>query len=181
MAIISQSAAYLDKILLFNFIGPSQLAVYSFAQLLPEQVQTILGNISALALPKFAPKSREEIRMNIMKKIKKLFFLAGAVMALYIIIVPYFYRIFFPQYLNAVPYSQVMIFSLIAFPISLLGTTFEAKMMKKELYLIKLKSFARVMFMAVLIPFYGIWGAIFATLGADIFGIGLILFLFRKF
>lgn len=181
MGVISQTAAYIDKILLFNFLGPAQLAVYSFAMLLPEQIQNVLRSITTLALPKLAPKSREEIKVNIMKKAGKLFLLTAAVMILYVTIAPYFYRIFFPQYLESVLYSQLFILSFISIPAGLLGTVFEAKMMKKELYLIKIAPLAHIALMSLLIPFYGIWGAIMAAIGAQAFKFGLVLFLFRKF
>jgi O-antigen/teichoic acid export membrane protein len=71
--------------------------------------------------------------------------------------------------------------SLFSIPTALLGTAFQAKMMKKELYLIKIKHVFRIILFATLIPFYGIWGAVIASVGTDIFGVGLILFLFRKF
>ena len=181
MGAISNVATYLDKILLFTFIGSTQLAIYSFAMIIPEEIKNTLGSVSALAFPKLAPKSRKEIKANIMKKLWKLTLLAGIIIILYIIIAPYIYKIFFSQYLAAIPYSQIFILSLISLPTALLGTAFQAKMMKKELYLIKIKSFVRIILLATLIPFYGIWGAIIAIIGADIFGIGLILFLFRKF
>ena len=181
MGVVSQTAVYIDKILLFNFLGPAQLAVYSFAMLLPEQIQNVLGNITTLALPKLAPKSREEIKANIMKKVGKLFLITAGIIILYILIAPYFYRIFFPQYLDSVPYSQIFILSFISIPAGLLGTVFEAKMMKKELYLIKIAPFAHIALLAILIPFYGIWGAIMAAVCAQAFKFGLVLFLFRKF
>ena len=116
-----------------------------------------------------------------MKKAWKLAFLTGAVVILYIIIAPYFYKIFFPQYIASVPYSQMFILSFISLPAAFLGTVFQAKMMKKQLYLIKIAPFVKIVFLAILIPFYGIWGAIAAIIGAQIFKLGLILFLFRKF
>lgn len=181
MAFIGQIAAYLDKVLVFTFIGSGQLAVYSFATLAPEQIQNIIGNVSALALPKLAPKSREEIKASIMKKVGKLFLFTVVVAVVYIIAAPSLYQIFFPKYLDAVPYSQVFMLSVLTIPITLLGTAFQAKMMKKELYWTKTKSFVRVGLFAVLIPLYGIWGAIAAIIGSEIFGVGLILLLFRKF
>jgi len=181
MGVISQGAAYLDNILLFAFMGPAQLAVYSFARMIPEQIQGIMGNINTLAFPKLATKSREEIRLSAMKKFWKVVLLTGAITVLYIIIAPFFFKIFFPQYLSSIRYSQAFMLSGISIPVSFLGTVFQAKMMKKELYLIKIGPFIRIGLLAVLIPFYGIWGAIIAIVGAEIFKSGLVLFLFRKF
>ena len=181
MGVISQTATYIDKILLFTFIGSAQLAIYSFAIMIPEEIQKVIGNISTLALPKLSPKSREEIKASIMKKSWKLALLVGIIMILYIIIAPYFYKIFFPQYLDAIPYSQIFALSFVSIPMSLLGTVFQAKMMKKELYLIKIAPFINIALLVVLIPFYGIWGAIIALIGTQIFKVGLVLFLFKKF
>ena len=44
--VISLMGDYLDRILLFNLAGPVQLAVYSFAMIMPEQIKGFMGNIS---------------------------------------------------------------------------------------------------------------------------------------
>jgi len=179
--VISSIGSYLDKILLFNFVGSAQLAIYSFASLLPEQINNITQNINTLAFPKLASKSPEEIKATIMKKLLKLSFLTALIIVLYIIIAPYFYKIFFPQYSNAVFYSQILIFSLISLPTSLLGTVFGAKIMKKELYSLKLVvNFSRIALFFILIPLYGIWGVIFAGLGAQVISSVFTLFLFKR-
>lgn len=181
MGVISFVGSYLDKILLFTLAGSTQLAIYSFAMIFPEQINNIAQNINTLAFPKLAQKSREEIKATIMKKLWKLCFLAAIIIILYIIIAPYFYKIFFPQYLSAVPYSQALIFSLVSLPTSLLGTAFQAKMMKRELYLLRIVvASVRIMLFLVLIPLYGIWGVIIAYLGAEVFSSAFALFLSRR-
>ena len=182
MSVLNYITLYLDKILLFTFIGPAQLAIYSFAVLIPEQINNITGNLNTLAIPKLTQKSREEIKANMMKKFWKLALLTGVIIVLYIIIIPYFFKIFFPKYLSSVTYSQVFILTLISFPASLIGATFQAKMMKKELYLSKvIVHFSRIILFVILIPIYGIWGLITAEVGASVLSLFLILFLFRKF
>lgn len=182
MSVLNYITLYLDKILLFTFIGPAQLAIYSFATLIPEQINNIAGNLNTLAIPKLTQKSREEIKANMMKKFWKLALLTGAIIVLYIIIIPYFFKIFFPKYLNSVTYSQVFILTLISFPASLIGTAFQAKMMKKELYLSKvIVHFSRIVLFVTLIPIYGIWGLIMAEIGVSVLSLFLNLFLFRKF
>ena len=97
MSIINYLGTYLDKILLFNLAGPAQLAIYSFATLIPEQIHNVVGNINTLALPKLAPKTREEIKKNMMRKIWKLAYLTLVIIVLYVVIAPYFFKIFYPQ------------------------------------------------------------------------------------
>jgi len=181
MNVINSLASHLDQILLFTLVGSTELAIYSFAVLIPEQIHGVLGSINALALPKLVSRSREEIKKNIIQKLWKLCLLTGTMITAYILIVPYIYKIFFPKYLSSIPYSQIFIFTLLSLPTSLLGTIFQAKMMKKELYVSRTVALIRIILFAVLIPLYGLWGLIIAKVGAEVFSFGLILFLFRKF
>ncbi|MDP2649802.1 MAG: oligosaccharide flippase family protein [bacterium] len=178
--IIGRGTNELDKVLLFNFIGPIELAVYSFAILIPNQITNILTNINSLAFPKLATKSQEEIKKNLMKKVWKLSFLVGIVMTVYIIIAPFIYKILFPQYLTSIHYSQLVIFSLVIVPFSLLDTFFSAKMMKKEIYILRITGVVRLILFVALIPLYGILGAILALVGAKVFRSALLLFLFYR-
>lgn len=182
MGVISSVANRLDSLMLFNLIGPAQLAIYSFAMIIPQQIENMLGNVETLVFPKIASKPQEEIRSSLIKKFWKFAFLIGGVIVIAIIVIPYFYKIFFPQYLDSIRYSQVFMISLISLPITILGTAFKAKMMKKELYIMKSGSFVKIALMAILIPLYGIWGAVIAVIGTEIFKSGLVLFFFfRKF
>lgn len=181
LGVLSLAGDYLDKILLFNFVGPAQLAVYSFAIALPTQIKGILANISILAFPKFAAQPEKEIKANIMKKFWKLALLITGIIIIYIAAAPLFYKIFFPKYLDSIIYSQVFIFFLISIPASLLDTVFNAKIMKKNIYIIKFFSFIRIILYIILIPIFGIWGLIAARVSMTFLNSALTLFLFRKF
>jgi len=173
-------ASNLDKILLFHYLGAVQLAIYSFATLIPEQLNSLLKQISNLTLPKFSLRSREEIRATLLKKF---FYLAAliAVLALgYIIIAPFVYQFLFPKYLSSLPYSQIYVLSIIPLSFSI-GAVLRAKMMIKEIYQIRIITpIVRALLFIVLIPMYGIWGAIFALLGTRVFIALLSLYFFRK-
>jgi len=182
MGIISTVANYLDRILLFTLVGSAQLAIYSFAIIVPDQIKSLMKQtVGTLAFPKLSIKPREEIKLNMIKKFWKLFFLTGIVAVIYVIIAPFLYKIFFPQYLDSIPYSQLFALSFIAVPITLLSTIFQAQMMKKELYLIRIVPVIRIILLVVLTPLYGIWGVIIGQVGAVFFYLALVLFLFRKF
>ena len=182
MGIISTIANHLDKILLFTLVGSVQLAIYSFATLVPDQIKGIIKqNVGMLAFPKLSIKSRKEIKLNIMQKFWKLFFLVGILIVIYIIISPFLYRIFFPQYLDSIPYSQLFALSFITIPAALLDTIFQAKMMKKELYIIKIIPVIRIILLITLTPLYGILGVIIGQVATVFSYLALTLFLFRKF
>lgn len=181
MDVISNISSYVDKIMLFTLIGSIQLAVYSFAIIIPDKIGSILRSINVLALPKLAAKSQEEIKTSLMKKFGKLFLLTGTIVVGYMITAPYIYKIFFPQYLDSIPYSQIAALSLLVLPFSLISTAFSAKMKKKQLYLLKITPLLKLALLIILIPPYGIWGAILGIVGTRIFAIALMLFLFKRF
>jgi len=175
-------AGYLDRVFIWHFLGPASVAIYSFATTPPQEIGGILRNISFLALPKFSQRTKEELKMTLLSKIFKLFFLVIPLMGIYIFLAPYLYKIMFPQYLDSIHYSQIFAISFIPLAgITLLSTSLLAQMRKKELYIAKsTPPIIRILLFLILIPLYGIWGAIFAILISEFLKFGLLLFLFKK-
>ena len=161
--IISIIASQLDKILIFHYLGAIELAIYAFAVAIPEQIKSLLKNISILALPKFSEKSIEEIKKTIFKKMAwmSLFIALGTVF--YIIAAPYIYKLFFPQYIESVFYSQIFSISLITAIAILPTSALQAKMAKKELYQLNIYSpLIQIILLFFFIYFYGLLGIILA-------------------
>jgi len=180
MDALSVIAAKLDQILLFTLIGSSQLSVYSFALIVPDQIRALLKNISALAFPKLSTKSLKLIKGNMQRRSWQLFILASVIVVGYIIAAPYIYQILFPKYSDSVFYSQIYIFSVLTLPTTLMSTTFSAKIMKKELYFLRFLPFLQIVFLGILIPPFGILGALMAVLGTKVLATALTIFLFRR-
>ncbi len=160
MGIIGTIANYLDRILIFHYLGAGEVAIYSFAIYPPEQIKGFFKNIRPLALPKLSQKSKQEIKKTFFKKIIKFFLALLPITVAYIITAPFLYKLIFPQYSQAVPYSQIFAISLIFTPI-LPISVLESQMAIKEKYTITLFSgFSRIFLMSSLVLFYGIWGVI---------------------
>jgi O-antigen/teichoic acid export membrane protein len=177
---ISIIAEYIDKVLLFTLIGSSQLAIYSFAIIIPEQINGFLKNISTLSLPKLSTKSRIEIKNDLIKKIKKIAIIIIIILIIYWIASPYIYKCFFPKYTDSIHYSQLFMLSIIAVLTSFMITAFQSQMMKKELYLTKISGLIQIFLLIILIPFFGIWGAITAMLSSKILNFFFVLILFAR-
>ena len=174
-------AGNLDKILLFHYLGAIELAVYAFATLVPKQITVFLKHINNLALPKFSISPRQEIKKTIFKRIYYLTLLLSVIVFIYIIIAPFVYQIFFPKYLDAVSYSQIFALSIIPLSTSVVGGIFRAKMMTRQLYQTRtIVPIIRASLFLLLIPSYGIWGAILGILGTRIFTAFLLMFFTRK-
>ncbi len=177
---ISTFANRIDKIIIWQFLGPTSVAIYSFAQLPISRLQQLIP-ISSLALPKVSEKNVKEIKKGIFKKFSKLFLVSIPLSLFFILIAPYPYKILFPTYLESIVYFQVLALILIFIPFKLLGASLVAEMRKKELYIIRFATPSlKIILFLVLIPFYGIWGIIAAILISKIFNGGLVLYFFKR-
>jgi len=181
LEVVSTIGSQLVNILLFNFLGAVQLAIYSFVVLPIRQMLYFLKNIRQLILPKLASRTREEIKKTLLKKVGIAFLFIIPIIIIYIIVAPYLYKIFFPQYMESVFYSQLFSLTLLAFPVTVLSVSFEAKMMKKQLYQINiLASVIKIIILSIFVPIYGILGAVIAQLLSQFFYVVLALIFFKK-
>ncbi len=165
MGILGNISSQLDKIILWHFLGPVPLAIYSIAMMMPDKIKDILKIIGSLAMPKIVVKPIQELQKSIPKRTIQLFALAIPTMILYIFVAPFVFKWFFPQYSQYVIYSQVYALILLFYPRLLAGAVISAKQKTKELYIgsLVLTPVYWILLLA-LIPFFGLWGAIFSFL-----------------
>lgn len=166
MQILGMVASEVDKILIWKFLGPVQVAVYTFALAIPEQLKGPLKGMGELAFPKFAAQTPEYIRENFHSLWRKLAVYAIALFGIslmYAFAAPYIFLLFFPQYLASVPYSQLFALSMVTnvafIPIAILSAQ------KKTLiqYVITTaQPIVTIGLLVLLVPAYGIMGAIIA-------------------
>ncbi|HNV97060.1 MAG TPA: oligosaccharide flippase family protein [bacterium] len=166
MNVIVLIANQIDKIVVWQFIGSAELAIYSIAIAMPEQIKGFLGNINTLAFPKFAEKSKEEIRKNIHSKIGKLFIIVILIILIYWFLSPIIFKILFPKYLDSLFYSQLFSLGLINIPIAFIGLPIlQSHGLTKELYKINiLNSIIQIIFILFATYFYGLIGLIIARI-----------------
>lgn len=167
---LSSLAAQVDNIFMFHFLGPAALAVYNFAQAIPERLTAFVKNVGALATPKFAQQDKDRVKYAIARKSIQVM-LFGLVMSLiYIAIAPYFFQLFFRKYLDSVPYSQV--YSLILLMPAVIPLSFlDSQVAIKEKYHLNIwSSVVKIAALYIGIAYFGIWGAIIATVASKAFG-----------
>jgi O-antigen/teichoic acid export membrane protein len=165
MEILGNISAYFDKIIVFQLLGATPLALYALAMAPVKQMSGVTRIIRALALPKFSTRSAKELK-GLMKY--KMFILFCALLSItisYCVFAQFFFVKIFPQYEEAVLYSQVLSLGLLFLPSVLHLEALTALKMKRELYIVYTsKSVIRILLLIILVPFYGIWGAIFTFL-----------------
>ena len=178
IGLISQQ---IDNILLFHFVGPAKLAIYSFAALPIEYVRTPFQIIQEISLPKLSVRTEAEIKKTLPQKLLTsiLFIVLGIIT--YVVIAPYFFKIFYPEYLESVFYSRMLAFTLFVFPMSMMALSLQAKMKTKELYKINIfLPIIKIISLVVLTPLYGIMGVVIAILLSQVFQFFITWYFFKK-
>lgn len=174
-------ASNIDKILIFNFLGPTQLSIYYFAIAAPDQLRGLSKIISTLSFPKFSASQDTGIQKKLLLNIVALIAASTILVTLYILLSPFLYSIFFPKYIASVFYSQVFSLSLIAVMASApLLSYVQAKSKIKNLYQYNIiYSIVQTALMVIITFFYGIMGAIIARIVSSVINL-FILFIFSK-
>ncbi|HPV70770.1 MAG TPA: oligosaccharide flippase family protein [Candidatus Magasanikbacteria bacterium] len=180
--VINQISTYLDKILIFNFGGAALSAVYYLSLMPYKQIKNFLNSFNTLALPKFTETSHAVIKKTLISKVIKLYIIILPVIAAYIILAPWFFKVFYPQYENGVWISQIFICQLIFYPSTLFSTALTAQGDKKNLYTISTSySIIRIILLVILIPLMGTKGAVLSLLLSGLINsISIIILFYRK-
>ena len=183
MSLFGTVTGQMDSVLAFHFLGPANLAIYSFATAIPERLSSFFKFIPAAALPKFAVKTDEEIKRSILAK-TGIGLVAGTIIAIvYIALAKLFFILFFPTYMAAVPYSQLYGLVIITSIGAVFPTALMAKRRIKSLYIFNIAiPLIQLVLQFVGVLSFGLWGLIVAKiLFWIIYGIlALILLLLEK-
>jgi len=180
--IIDTIAENLDKLLLWHFIGPAHLAMYSFAIAPVNQIGTIKGILKAMVFPKIVRHEASYLKKSLYQKTFSLFFVMAAISSLYILLAPFLFSLVFPKYIAAVNYSRVFSLILLSYPfVIFMKTTFLAHAKIKEQYYLNLSySIGKILLLIILVPLFGVWGVIASQLVITATNSILQVFLFRR-
>ena len=179
--IIGTIAGNLDKVLLFHFLGAAPLAIYSFALAPIREISKPEQILEKIAFPKLSKQNFSTLKTTLPQKISKLMIMIIPIVALYILTAPYLYKILFPQYMESVIYSQVLALTLLFLPMHLFAKSLIAHMRKKEIYLIKtINPILNIFLLLILLPLYGIWGAIATIIITKIWYSIFVFYLFKR-
>ena len=179
--VVATISGYLDQFLAFHFLGPANLATYTFAIAPPEQIKGLFQSIPDLALPKFSERSEEDLKKTIKRKSIILFVFAALIVGAYILFAPWLYKIFFPRYLDSVLLSQIFALSMLNTPATFIIPALTAHKKIKQLYAFNIISpVFQIIIMAVLTPLYGLIGLVLARVIARTFTTFLSLTIYYK-
>lgn len=157
---------YLDKMLISYFFGLNQLAVFSVALLIPENLKTIAKQFFPVAFAKQSAKSdTRERRMHLVRIVfSGAAFLAVAI-ALYVVVTPWIMPFLFPGYdaRTLALLSSITAITLVTLPSALFTQYLEARGMIWEVRMstwVAAGTFAVAL--VALVPIFGPLGAVLA-------------------
>lgn len=179
--LLGNISMYVDKIVVFQMLGATSLAFYSLALAPIKQLQSVSRIMRALALPKFSTRTASDLKHAMNHKVLMFFLGALFITFLYCIAAEFLFAIVFPQYDEALLYSQVLSLSLLLMPSIFHVQALTALDQKRALYISSIiKSVTKISLIFILIPLFGIWGAIFAFLLGQLANSITVYFYFQK-
>ncbi len=164
MGVVSTIAGKLDSVLVFQLLGGTELAIFALATSLPDTIRGSFKNFDALAMPKFAKKTKSEMKRAVWSKTVAFFALTVIVAVAYILLAPFLFKTFFSQYLEAIVFTQVYVL-IIPLSFVLASSYFDSQAAVKERYILSItNNILKIATTVAGIFFFGIWGAIAARL-----------------
>ena len=165
MAIPGIISSQIDALMIFHFIGPSALAVYSFATLIPEKIAGGLKFIAAISLAKFAQRNEDDIRKSL---IRKMWLAAGFLLiaaTIYAFIAPWIFEILFPKYKDSIIFTQVYSLTFFSVISAIVQTALISQQKVKELYKVNtIMPIFKTIMLFVLMYYFAVWGVLFAQI-----------------
>ncbi len=157
---------YIDRLLISHYLGLAQLATFSVALLIPEQAKVLLKQLLPISFSRQAKiKDSHESRRKLMKVVLLGTALFALGIAVYIAICPIIIPLLFPRYdaTQVIWLTSLAAITLIVQPMSLFSQHLEARRMIRELWITNcVSSVVFLVSLLVLIPWYGLAGAIIA-------------------
>lgn len=179
--IINIISVYLDRIFLFHFVGAAEMAIYSFAIAIPEQLKTTFAFITPLAFPKWSKANSEEIKISIKKKMFQFLIANIALIIVYYFSAPFIYKIFLPKYTDAIFLSQIYMLSFLNIIPTFITTALQAKARIKELYIYNtITSITQIILIIFLGFSFGVWGVVIARVTSRILSSFTALLFYKK-
>lgn len=164
--VIANAANRVDTIVVFTQLGAAELAIYTIATLVPEQIKGSFKNLASLLLPKYAAHGEYSvIKKSVPKRGFQLFAVLVFLTAIYIFIAPFLYQIIFPKYPEAILLSQL---AALAFPSLVLFIPYsvlQSQLAEDSLYSLQITTaIIQAVLTILLTTTFGLIGAIIARI-----------------
>lgn len=173
-------ASNIDKVIVWKFLGPIEVAIYSFAQIPIQRIFSMIP-ITVLAFPKFSESGVIQHKKAIFFRTLGLLPITVSIAITLSMISPLLYDLLFPNYLDSVAYFQTLTILVAIFPLLLFETALEAERQQKALYIIRTTTpIIKTVLFIVLVFIYGLAGMIASIILAELYKYVLAFYFFIK-
>ncbi len=178
---VIMSANYADILLLNAFLGPREVAIYGIARIVPEGIKGLVKNVGVLAAARITTMDGRAVGSMLALRLAQATIASFIVAIGYVVCAPTVFALLFPAHPEALPYSQLLAVSFMAFPAHLAESTLGALLKKKEMITLNAGSALATFALSLgLIPTFGIIGAVLARVISRFLSGGLALALARR-
>ncbi|MCB9798596.1 oligosaccharide flippase family protein [Candidatus Nomurabacteria bacterium] len=168
MRLLGSAAQELDKLVIWHYLGPIQVAIYSIAYAPLNILGAPISQLGVLALPKFSTNSKESLKKTLPKKVFMASMISLLVILGYILLIPYAFRLIYPLYPEAIKITQILALGYVFQLRALFSQALEAQQYIKELYVSRTAvHLLRILLYFILGYYYGIWGIVATQIIAD--------------
>jgi O-antigen/teichoic acid export membrane protein len=154
-----------DKLLIYYFLSPTSLALFYAAERLPEMTKGVVQDVAGVLAPRFAKRDRYTADLD--KKLRIMGLITGAlIILLAFLILPLVVSILFgDSYDESIPYAQALMCSVAIGNIATLRYRYVAsKLDEVSSRSVNIgMSLTRIAASLVLVPLYGILGAVISA------------------
>lgn len=171
-----------DKILVGTFLGIVPLALYTIATLLPLESIRAGRIIAQVALPTFSSDNRSLGMWKLLPRLIMLEIILFIGWLIYALMSPFFYGLFFPQYIEVVPYTVVAMLIVLTAPSYVLRSLFVARKFKKGIN-VTLVSVPILKTIILIIGLFGwgLWGTIWALVIGGFFELMIHVWMYHRY
>lgn len=156
-------ASNMDKIILFNLLGPISVAAYSIAIAPVQQVKSLASIVKTISLPKFSENKNHLTITSYVHKMCIFTAALGTVTVLYFLSAPTLFSILFPEYLSAIEYSQILSIGILFSGFILNGSILIAWNETRHLYIqTSITYFTQIVLTIVTAYYFGIIGVVWS-------------------
>lgn len=159
----------LEKVFIFLLLGPSSLAIFTIAVLPIDHMRNALRSLLQFSvLPYFEDATKTKLSLKMWLSIASL--LTLCVIIVLIIFIEVILPAFFPQYIEVIPFSLMLILAMIPVPMQILILALIASRKIKDLLLYAGSlTVVNVITFLALIPLLGLVGAVIAKVVTEFF------------
>ena len=175
------ASTQIDQLLLWHFTTPATLAIYALALSPVNEAQNLLNNFLTVMFRKIAAKDRDLVHKMLPFRMRQMFLAALGLTVVYVLTVPLLFTYLFPKYMVSIAVSQVLALTLLLQPKGIIDAFFTAHgEIANRSRIILTSQIIRFGLFITLIPTFGLWGAVCATILSELCAGAIYLFIYLR-